>query len=103
MNVAAVVLALVVTGLGAKPALRPLDLDPLTIRGTSFKSGERVKLVVSAPTSVRPTVVRANVRGRFRIVFAFSPGRCDFVVVQAFGTRGSRATFRIDAPGCVDP
>jgi hypothetical protein len=103
VHVAAALLALVVASLGAKPALRPLDLDPLTLRGTSFKSGERVKLLVSASAYVRSRVVKANARGRFRVVFAFSPGRCDFVVVQALGTRGSRATFRIDAPDCIAP
>lgn len=102
MNVA-VVVALLLAGLGAKPALRPLDLDPLTLRGTAFKSGERVKVLVSAPGFARARLVRADARGRFRVSFAVSPGRCDFVVVQAIGVRGSRATFRRDVPDCIDP
>lgn len=90
-------------GGGAKPALRPLDLDPLTLRGTAFKSGERVKLLLSAPGAVRSKVVRAGERGRFRVVFGTAAGRCEPVVVQAIGSRGSRATFRHDVPGCAEP
>jgi hypothetical protein len=103
-TVALVIAAFVAGGTSAsKPALRPLDLDPLTLRGTSFKAGERVKLLLSAPPAVRSKVVRAGGRGRFRVVFALKAGRCESIVVQAIGSRGSRATFRHDAPGCVDP
>lgn len=104
MKFAALLVAMLITGTsGAKPSLRPLDLDPLTLSGTAFKNRERVKLLVAAPAYVRSKVVRANARGRFRVSFALSPGRCDFVVVQAIGARGSRATFRRDVPDCVDP
>jgi hypothetical protein len=100
-----VALVTIVLSLGAtpKPALRPLDLDPLTLRGTAFKPGERVKLLLSAPPVSRTKAVRAGELGRFRVVFAIAPGRCDAVVVQAIGSRGSRATFRRDAPDCVGP
>ena len=98
------VAALVAGGTSApKPALRPLDLDPLTLRGTSFKPGERVKLLLSASPVVRSKVVRAGELGRFRVVFNVAPGRCDSVVVQAIGARGSRATFRRDTPNCIEP
>ena len=100
LGLIAIVLA---AGGAAKPALRPLDLDPLTLRGTSFKPNERVKLLLSAPPVVRSKSVRAGERGRFRVVFAVRPGRCDAVVVQAIGARGSRATFRRDAPDCIEP
>ena len=55
-------LVTIVLSLGAspKPALRPLDLDPLTLRGTSFKPGERVKLLLSAPPVFRTKAVRAG-------------------------------------------
>jgi hypothetical protein len=96
-------LAIALAAGAAKPALRPVDLDPLTLRGTSFKSRERVKVLLAAPPVVRSKVVRADARGRFRVAFAVSPGRCDAVVVQALGARGSRATFRHDVPDCIEP
>jgi len=62
-----------------------------------------VKLLLSAPPVFRSKVVRAGARGRFRVVFAVKTGRCDSVVVQAIGARGSRATFRRDVPDCIEP
>ena len=103
MKTFALLAVLLATGGAAKPALRPLDLDPLTLRGTSFKPGERVELLVAGPGATRAKTVRAGRRGRFRVVFAVSPGRCDSVVVQALGSRGSRATFRHDVPDCMEP
>ena len=92
-----------VSGGAAKPALRPVDLDPLTLSATGFRANERVKLLLSAPPVSSSRTVRAGVRGRFRVVFRIAVGRCDSVVVQAIGARGSRATFRRDAPDCVEP
>jgi hypothetical protein len=92
-----------VSGGAAKPALRPLDLDPLTLSATGFRANERVKLLLSAPPVSSTRTVRAGVRGRFRVVFRIGVGRCDSVVVQAIGARGSRATFHRDAPDCASP
>ena len=92
-----------VSGGAAKPALRPVDLDPLTLSATGFRANERVKLLISAPPVVSSRTVRAGVRGRFRVVFRIAVGRCDSVVVQAIGARGSRATFQRDAPDCIEP
>jgi hypothetical protein len=91
-----------VSGTAAKPALRPVDLDPLTLSGSGFHANERVKLLVS-PAVGSPRTVRAGVRGRFRVVFRLTVGRCDSVVVQAIGARGSRATFHREAPDCSSP
>jgi hypothetical protein len=52
---------------------------------------------------VKTTRLRANARGRFRIVFHVKVGRCDAAVVQAVGARGSRATFQHDTIGCTQP
>jgi hypothetical protein len=92
-----------VSGGAAKPALRPVDLDPLTLSATGFRANERVKLLLSAPPVSSTRTVRAGVRGRFRVVFRIGVGRCDSVVVQAIGARGSRATFHRDAPDCIEP
>lgn len=91
------------SGGAAKPALRPVDLDPLTLSATGFRANERVKLLLSAPPVSSSRTVRAGIRGRFRVVYRLTLGRCDSVVVQAIGARGSRATFRRDVPDCVEP
>jgi hypothetical protein len=99
-----VMIGIALVGSGtAKPALRPVDFDPLTLRATGFRANERVKLLLSAPTAHSSRVVRAGPNGGFRVVYRVAVGRCDFVVVQALGSRGSRATFRRDAPDCIEP
>ena len=98
------VAALVLTADGAtKPTLRAVDLDPLTLTGNGFRANERVRLLVAAPPVVKSRLVRAGARGRFRVAFAVKVGRCDSVVVQAIGLRGSRATFQHDALDCAAP
>lgn len=101
--VAALGAVVVGVGAGGQPALRPVDADPLTLRGTSFARGERVKVLLAAPATVRSKTVRADARGRFRVAFAIRVGRCDDVVVQAIGARGSRAAWQRDALHCTDP
>jgi hypothetical protein len=87
----------------AKPSLRPVDQSPLTLAGSGFRTGERVKLLLAAPPVVSSRSVRASRRGTFRVAFSLTVGRCDAVVVQAIGARGSRATFRQDALHCAEP
>ena len=103
MKVLALIGVALVSGGAAKPTLRPVDLDPLTLRATNFRANERVKLLFSAPRVSSSRVVRAGPRGGFRVVYRVAIGRCDPVVVQAIGNRGSRATFRHDVPECTDP
>src|ERR1051326_8040100 len=68
--------------------------SPVSVRGTGFKSGERVTLTVSAKLTRRKTV-DANARGAFRTTFShFSIARCQAYMVVAKGTRGSTATLR---------
>ena len=103
MKLLALVGIALVSGGAAKPALRPVDFDPLTLSATGFRANERVRLLVSAPAVVSSRTVRATDRGRFRVVFRFAVRRCDSVVVQAIGARGSRAAFHRDAPDCIEP
>jgi hypothetical protein len=106
MRLLALGLVLAVAGIGAtngpRATLRAIDLEPLTLRGASFKPSERVKLLVAAPKPSQ-RVVRADARGRFRVVLALAVDGCDAVVVQAIGARGSRAAFRHDALDCASP
>ena len=104
--VVASVLALLVsaTALGGadarRPALRITDVAPLTVRGTNFRPGERVKLLVSAGRPVT-RAVRAGVRGGFvaRLGVRVDAGACS-AVVQAIGSAGSRALVDLTRPGC---
>jgi hypothetical protein len=92
-----------VSGGAAKPTLRVVDLDPLTLSATNFRPNERVKLLLSAPPVSSSRTVRAGPRGRFRIVFRVVVGRCDSAVVQAIGARGSRAMAHVDTADCTSP
>ena len=64
----AVALLATSTALGAadarRPALRITDLAPLTVRGSNFRPGERVKLFVNAGRPIT-RAVRAGARGGF--------------------------------------
>ena len=75
MKVLALLGILLMSGGAARPTLRPLDLDPLTLAGSGFRANERVTLLVAAPPVVKSTKVRANARGRFRIVFRVRVGK----------------------------
>ncbi len=89
-------------GLGAtaKPTLRITDLAPLTVRGSYFEPGERVKLLVNAGKPLA-RAVKAGPRGRFlaRLGVRVDP-TCSAAVVQAFGNAGSRAMVDLTRPGC---
>jgi hypothetical protein len=83
-----------------RPALKIASLDPLTVKGTRFVPGERVKLLVNAG-GARMKAAKVDERGRFAIAFRVDLDRCAGIVVQAFGTRGSRAMVDITAPNCA--
>jgi hypothetical protein len=83
----------------SRPVLNIASLEPLTVKGKRFVPGERVKLLVNAAGS-RMKAAKADERGRFTIAFRVELDRCSGVVVQAFGTRGSRAMVDITGPGC---
>jgi hypothetical protein len=103
VKVLALVGVLILSGASARPTLRAVDLDPLTLAATGFRKNERVTLLVAAPPVVKTTKLRANAIGRFRVVFRVKVGRCDAAVVQAIGARGSRATFQHNTLGCAQP
>jgi hypothetical protein len=102
----ALALGLAGGGLAADQAKRPrlqiLDTSPLTIRGTGFEARERVRLLVGSPKPLSKSV-KAGVRGRFVARFAVHAGHGEAVVVQAIGSRGSRATIDITTPHGTRP
>ena len=76
------------------------DREPLTIRGTRFAPNEKVTVLVSGQVQ-RTRSIRADSRGSFTTVFRVSLGRCDAVVVQAFGNRGGRAQVDLTQTACA--
>jgi hypothetical protein len=87
----------------ARPKLQAIDLQPLVIRGTAFRPYERVKLILSADVAAG-RILKASANGRFVTRFrAVSVGRCEGFVLQAFGSRGSRAKLERLTPDCIEP
>jgi hypothetical protein len=86
---------------GAKARLILMDNAPLTLRGTQFDAGERVRLIVVAGRRVTKQL-RANGAGGFVVRFrGTSLGRCAGYTAIAVGARGSRAS--IGAPNAYCP
>ena len=87
----------------ARPKLQALDLQPLVVRGTAFRPYERVKLILSADVAAS-RMLKAGAAGRFVTRFrAVRVGRCEGFVLQAFGSRGSRAKLERLTPDCMEP
>ena len=82
-----------------QPSLQILDTAPLTVRGTSFKAGERVTLLVNVGKPLTKAV-KAGPRGGFTARLAVRPGGGTAIVVQAIGARGSRAMADVTKPDC---
>ena len=102
---AALLLALVAVAAAAAapPTLRVVDQSPLVIRGSGFKAGEKVRVVLSLTTMRRYRDVAAGTAGGFTARFTVTPAQCSLVrSLSAVGSRGSRATreLRLD---CVPP
>ena len=85
-----------------KPRLEILGLAPFLVRGTGFRSGERVRILATA-AGLETKRVTATTVGSFTVRLRLRPGRCTGVVVQAFGAVGSRATIDRPALDCMEP
>jgi hypothetical protein len=89
--------------LTGRPTLHALDLQPLVVRGTAFRPFERVKLILSAEVATIRTL-KASRTGTFSTRFpGVTVGRCGGFVLQALGSRGSRARLERLAPDCTEP
>jgi hypothetical protein len=74
---------------------------PLTLRGTRFVDGERVRLIVVARKRITKQL-RANDAGAFAVRFpGISVGRCAGYKAFAIGAQGSRAS--LGAPDVYRP
>jgi hypothetical protein len=82
------------------PAMSIVDRTPLTLRGTGFGAGERVRVLVRSPGSAQKRVT-ASRRGLFVAAFSkTSYNRCSGLTAFAIGSRGSRARLLLPAPAC---
>ena len=82
----------------AHPTIDVTRLIPLTVIGSGFKAGERVRVVVRTPVVHRKTVT-AGRRGRFTAIFRTGAGKCASIHAIATGNKGSRATAYVP-PSC---
>jgi hypothetical protein len=94
--VASLALAAGSTG-AASPTARP------RLQALAFRPYERVKLILSADVAAGKTL-KASGTGRFTTRFrTVTVGRCEGFVLQALGSRGSRATLERLTPDCIEP
>ena len=86
----------------AKPRLDVFVLYPLTVVGTNFKSREAVRVTVYShgSTTRRATATR---RGRFTLAFPVRLARCASLLVRATGSQGSRVSYSLPRPECIEP
>ena len=79
------------------------SLSPVTVRGSSFKPGERVRVTLSADGGTHAKTVTAGVRGGLKATFVgVSIGSCEAYAVRAKGNRGSTAFLKV-IPECAPP
>lgn len=85
----------------AKAKLRLAGGAPLTIRGTDFKSRERVRLIVVESKKVTKTLT-ATEGGAFVVRFrGLALDKCQGFTAFAVGSRGSRAS--VSSPNVYCP
>jgi hypothetical protein len=103
------VVAMLAATVGARdakrhPSLRLVDSAPLTLRGTEFIRGERVRINVQVGGESDSRTARAGTLGGFVITFADATlDRCSGLFVVAVGASGSRATLKLPMPHCPVP
>ena len=89
-------------GANARSKLKLVQLHPLVVRGTAFRTGERVRVTVYAKIAhVQKTTASSS--GAFRMSFGnVAVGRCSGFRITAVGNLGSRATLkRTPLPACL--
>jgi hypothetical protein len=86
----------------AKATLRVTRLNPLTIRATGFKAGERVVVTLTAGTSKKTGQATAGATGAVTVTISGAGlTRCTAYSLRASGSKGGVATFKATvAPTC---
>jgi hypothetical protein len=85
----------------ARAQIAPMGQNPLTVKGTGFRPGERVRLVVKGSQGAALTA-KAGPDGSFVAAVRGLNG-CDSVTVTAAGSKGSRASFNLSQIACIAP
>jgi hypothetical protein len=98
------ILAITVVGAATaktpRPTLRITATAPLAVQGQAFRVNEKVTLLANVGKPLR-AVVRTGSLGGFRYRFSYRLPRCTGIVIQAIGSRGSRASFSLEQPDCA--
>jgi hypothetical protein len=84
-----------------RPQIASMGQNPLTVKGTGFRPGERVRIVVKGSQGGTLTG-KAGPDGSFAATFRGVNG-CDSVTVTAVGSKGSRASFNLSQIACIEP
>jgi hypothetical protein len=88
----------------AAPALRILDDNPLTLRGTGFRPAEAVRVTVRMGPKRWTQAARAGTHGGFTVRFRIRLDYCATpLTISARGALGSRAVARIPIRECAAP
>lgn len=90
-GLAALGLAAPAAGAGQRPILRPTGLQPLELRGTHFRAGELVLVVVLGAPGHASRRVTASADGTWTISFPTLDAKGRSISVRAHGNRGSAA------------
>jgi hypothetical protein len=86
------------------PALRVVDLTPITVRGTGFRPGERVRLVLTADSRHVRTVLAGGAGGFIARFGAVYEDYCARFQLRATGSSGAVAvTVRKPPLSCAAP
>jgi hypothetical protein len=99
----ALALAVPAVAAGPMPVLRLVSTQPLTVKGTHFKSHERVRVTASGEMTKRSKLVRASTTGTFKVSFSSGPtiDPCvESVRISAVGARGSDALMKLPQRAC---
>jgi hypothetical protein len=89
---------------GTAPKLHLVTVQPLVVRGESFRPGERVVVTAMTPAGAKRVVVRATSRGRLGATFRLPDQACGKAfAVRAVGARSRPTTLSVPAPPCVPP
>jgi hypothetical protein len=86
------------TASNARASLRLSSMRPVTVVGSGFKSGERVRV---SGVGARRTVF-ASRRGGF-VLRMHHADRCASLTIVAVGSKGSRASLNYSQLLCVEP
>jgi hypothetical protein len=101
--IAAAASAAAVQAAATRPTLRLVEKAPLTLRGSGFQAGERVRVTVAVDGPRRTRSTRASRTGAFTVelpaIVVYDPCLSS-LVATAVGARGDSATLKYPQRAC---